>query len=161
MSIGELGGLPLLNVRDVALRGWKLVLKRLIDLCGSTFGLVFLSPFMMLVAALIKLDSPGPVFLVQERMGLDGKRFNVFKFRSMRTDAESNGPGWTVKDDPRVTRVGRIIRKTNIDELPQFINVLLGEMSLVGPRPERPVYVEEFRKRIPRYMERHTVRRPA
>ena len=155
MSIGELGGLPLLNVRDVALRGWKLVLKRGVDLLGSLFGLVFLSPMMMLVSLLVKLDSPGPVFLVQERMGLDGKRFNVFKFRSMRSDAERDGPGWTVKGDPRVTRVGRFIRRTNIDELPQFINVLIGEMSLVGPRPERPVYVEEFRKLIPRYMERH------
>ncbi len=155
MTISELGGLPLLNVRDVALRGWKLVLKRAIDLFGSTFGLIFLSPLMMLVAVLIKLDSPGPAFLVQERMGLDGTRFDVLKFRSMRTDAERHGPGWTVKDDPRVTRIGRFIRKTNIDELPQFINVLIGEMSLVGPRPERPVYVEQFRKRIPRYMERH------
>jgi exopolysaccharide biosynthesis polyprenyl glycosylphosphotransferase len=155
MSISELGGLPLLNVRDVALRGWKLVLKRAIDLFGSIFGMIFLSPAMMVIALLIKLDSPGPVFLVQERMGLDGKRFDVIKFRSMCTDAESNGPGWTVKDDPRVTYIGRFIRKTNIDELPQFINVLIGEMSLVGPRPERPVYVEEFRKRIPRYMERH------
>jgi exopolysaccharide biosynthesis polyprenyl glycosylphosphotransferase len=155
MTIGELGGLPLLNVRDVSLRGWKLVLKRAIDLVGSTSGLVFLSPVMLLVALLIKLDSPGPVFLIQERMGLDGKRFNVIKFRSMRRDAESNGPGWTVKGDPRVTRVGRFIRRTNIDELPQLINVLFGEMSLVGPRPERPVYVEEFRLRIPRYMERH------
>jgi exopolysaccharide biosynthesis polyprenyl glycosylphosphotransferase len=158
MSIGELGGMPLLNVRDVALRGWKLVLKRAVDLFGSVFGLVFLSPLMMLVAALVKLDSPGPVFLIQERMGLDGKRFNVIKFRSMRQDAESKGPGWTVKDDPRITRLGRFIRKTNIDELPQFINVLMGEMSLVGPRPERPVYVEEFRKSIPRYMERHRER---
>ena len=155
MTIGELGGLPLLNVRDVSLRGWKLVLKRAIDLAGSTCGLVFLSPLMMLVALIIKLDSPGPVFLIQERMGLDGKRFNVIKFRSMRQDAESNGPGWTVKGDPRVTRIGRLIRRSNIDELPQFINVLFGEMSLVGPRPERPVYVEEFRQRIPRYMERH------
>ncbi|HEY3290806.1 MAG TPA: undecaprenyl-phosphate glucose phosphotransferase [Anaerolineae bacterium] len=155
MSIDELGGMPLLNVRDVALRGWKLVLKRVIDLFGSIFGLIFLSPAMMFVAVLIKLDSPGPVFLAQERMGLDGKRFDVIKFRSMRVDAESGGPGWTVKDDPRVTRIGRFIRKTNIDELPQFVNVLIGEMSLVGPRPERPVYVEEFRKRIPRYMERH------
>lgn len=158
MSIGELGGMPLLNVRDVALRGWKLVLKRSIDLFGSIFGLVFLSPLMMLTAVLIKLDSRGPVFLIQERMGLDGKRFNVIKFRSMRQDAESQGPGWTVKGDPRVTRVGRVIRKTNIDELPQFINVLIGEMSLVGPRPERPVYVEQFRQRIPRYMERHRER---
>jgi exopolysaccharide biosynthesis polyprenyl glycosylphosphotransferase len=155
MSISELGGLPLLNVRDVALRGWKLVLKRGIDLLGSTFGLVILSPLMMLVALIIKLDSPGSVFLAQERMGLDGKRFNVLKFRSMRQDAESHGPGWTVKDDPRVTRIGRLIRRTNVDEFPQFINVFIGEMSLVGPRPERPVYVEQFRQRIPRYMERH------
>jgi exopolysaccharide biosynthesis polyprenyl glycosylphosphotransferase len=155
MSISELGGLPLLNVRDVALRGWKLVLKRAVDLVGSLFGMIFLSPFLLFVALLVKLDSPGPVFLVQERMGLDGKRFYVIKFRSMRQDAEKNGPGWTVKGDPRVTRLGRILRKTNLDELPQLINVLIGEMSLVGPRPERPVYVEEFRKRIPRYMERH------
>ncbi|MCL5997196.1 MAG: undecaprenyl-phosphate glucose phosphotransferase [Chloroflexi bacterium] len=155
MSIGELGGLPLLNVRDVALRGWKLVLKRGVDLSGSLFGMIFLSPLLMLVALLVKLDSPGPVFLTQERMGLDGKRFYVIKFRSMRQDAEKNGPGWTVRNDPRVTRLGHILRKTNIDELPQLINVIVGEMSLVGPRPERPVYVEEFRKRIPRYMERH------
>ena len=155
MTISELGGLPLLNVRDVALRGWKLVLKRAIDLFGSIFGLIFLSPMMMFVAFLIKLDSPGAVFLAQERMGLDGKRFDVIKFRSMRTDAESHGPGWTVKDDPRITRFGRFMRKTNLDELPQLINVFIGEMSLVGPRPERPVYVEQFRKRIPRYMERH------
>jgi lipopolysaccharide/colanic/teichoic acid biosynthesis glycosyltransferase len=88
-------------------------------------------------------------------MGLDGRPFPVVKFRSMRVDAESQGPGWTVKDDPRVTRIGRILRKTEIDELPQLINVLLGQMSLVGPRPERPVYVQQFRDQIPRYMERH------
>ncbi len=155
MSISELGGLPLLNVRDVSLRGWKLTLKRAVDIAGSGIGMILLSPFMLLVALLIKLDSRGTVFLVQERMGLDGSRFNVFKFRSMRQDAERNGPGWTTKGDTRVTRIGRLIRRTNIDELPQLINVLLGNMSLVGPRPERPVYVEEFRKLIPRYMERH------
>jgi len=155
MSIGELGGLPLLNVRDVALRGWKLTLKRAVDLAGSAAGLVLLSPFLVFIAILIKLDSPGPVFFCQERMGLDGKRFYVIKFRSMRRDAERNGPGWTVKDDPRRTRLGAFMRRMNIDELPQLINVLTGEMSLVGPRPERPVYVEEFSKRIPRYMERH------
>ncbi|BCX05404.1 MAG: undecaprenyl-phosphate glucose phosphotransferase [Candidatus Roseilinea sp.] len=155
LSIGELSGLPLLNLRDVALRGWKLSLKRAVDLIGSAFGLVLLSPLMLLIAILIKLDSPGPAFYAQERMGLDGKRFHLLKFRSMRVDAEQSGPGWTRRDDPRKTRLGAFLRRTNLDELPQLINVLLGDMSLVGPRPERPVYVEEFRKRIPRYMERH------
>jgi exopolysaccharide biosynthesis polyprenyl glycosylphosphotransferase len=155
ISIGDLNGLPLLNVRDVALRGWQLGLKRAMDLVGSAVGLVFLSPFFLLLAVLIKLDSPGPVFYAQERMGLDGKPFWCLKFRSMRTDAEKNGPGWTVKDDPRCTRMGAFLRRTNLDEIPQLINVLLGEMSLVGPRPERPVYVEQFRRSIPRYMERH------
>jgi Undecaprenyl-phosphate glucose phosphotransferase len=155
LSIGDLGGLPLLSVRDVALRGWKLTLKRAVDLLGSAVLLVILSPFLMLVAVGIKLDSPGPVFYAQKRMGLDARPFWCLKFRSMRTDAESDGPGWTTEDDPRVTRLGAFIRRFSIDELPQFINVLLGEMSLVGPRPERPVYVEQFRRSIPRYMDRH------
>jgi len=155
LSIGDLGGLPLLNVRDIALRGWRLTLKRVVDVVGSTLGLIVLSPFLMLIAAIIKLDSPGPVFYAQERMGLDARPFWCFKFRSMRTDAELNGPGWTTEDDPRVTRIGKLIRRLSIDELPQFINVLLGDMSLVGPRPERPVYVEQFRHSIPRYMDRH------
>ena len=154
MSIGELGGLPLLNVRDVQLRGWRLTLKRAMDLAGSAVGLVILSPFLLLVAILIKLDSPGPVFFVQQRMGLDGKPFWVIKFRTMRPDAERLST-WTTKDDPRKTRLGAFLRRVNIDELPQLINVLLGDMSLVGPRPEQPKYVEEFRSRIPRYMERH------
>jgi len=155
ISIGDLNGLPLLNVRDVALRGWQLGLKRAMDLVGSAIGLVFLSPFMLLLALVIKFDSPGPVFYAQERMGLDGKSFWCLKFRSMAIDAEEGGPGWTVKDDPRCTRLGAFLRRTNLDEFPQLINVLLGEMSLVGPRPERPVYVEQFRRSIPRYMERH------
>ena len=155
ISIGDLNGLPLLNVRDVALHGWQLGLKRAMDLVGSTLGLVFLSPFLLLVAVLIKLDSPGPVFYAQERMGLDGKSFWCLKFRSMCADAEKDGPGWTVKDDPRCTRMGGFLRRTNLDELPQLINVLIGEMSLVGPRPERPFYVEQFRRSIPRYMDRH------
>jgi exopolysaccharide biosynthesis polyprenyl glycosylphosphotransferase len=117
-----------------------------------------MSPFMLLIATLVKLDSPGPALFSQERMGLDGKRFHVIKFRTMRADAEQDGPGWTTKDDPRKTHIGGFLRRTNIDELPQLVNVLLGDMSLVGPRPERPVYVEEFRKRIPRYMERHRER---
>jgi len=155
LSIGDLGGLPLLSVRDVALRGWKLTLKRAVDLLGSAAGLVFISPLLMLIAVLIKLDSPGPVFYAQERMGLDAKPFWCLKFRSMRTDAEKNGPGWTVESDPRVTRLGRLMRRLSIDEVPQLINVFVGDMSLVGPRPERPVYVEQFRRSIPRYMDRH------
>jgi Undecaprenyl-phosphate glucose phosphotransferase len=156
VSIGDLGGLPLLTVRDIALRGWRLTLKRAVDLIGSAVGLVVLSPLMMLVAALVKLESPGPVFYAQERMGLDAKPFWMIKFRSMRTDAEAEtGPVWATEDDPRRTRLGAFIRRFSIDEWPQFINVLLGEMSLVGPRPERPVFVEQFRRSIPRYMDRH------
>lgn len=155
MSIGDLGGLPLLTIRDIALRGWRRAAKRLMDIVGATVGLIFLSPLMLLVAILIKLDSPGPAFYVQERMGLDAKPFPMLKFRSMRQDAEASGPGWTRPGDPRVTRIGSILRRLNVDELPQLINVLLGEMSLVGPRPERPVYVAQFRRSIPRYMDRH------
>ena len=132
-----------------------MALKRTVDVVGASLTLLFISPVMMLTALLIKLESPGPVFYVQERMGLDAKPFPMLKFRSMRADAETNGPGWTVKNDPRRTRFGAIIRRISLDELPQFINVLVGDMSLVGPRPERPVYVEQFRQRIPRYMDRH------
>jgi exopolysaccharide biosynthesis polyprenyl glycosylphosphotransferase len=144
VSIGDLGGLPLLTVRDVALRGWRLTLKRAVDLIGGAVGV------------LVKLDSQGPAFYVQERMGLDANPFGMIKFRSMRTDAEAEtGPVWATEDDPRRTRLGAFIRRFSIDEWPQFINVLLGEMSLVGPRPERPVFVEQFRRSIPRYMDRH------
>jgi exopolysaccharide biosynthesis polyprenyl glycosylphosphotransferase len=155
LNVDDLGGTPLITVRDIALRGWKLSLKRGMDMVGAAVGLIFLSPWMLLTAILIRLESPGPIFYTQERMGLDGKQFEMIKFRSMRVDAETTGPGWTVKDDPRRTRIGAFMRNTNWDEIPQLINVLLGEMSLVGPRPERPVYVQEFRKSIPRYMERH------
>jgi len=155
VGIDDLGGLPLLSVRDVAMRGWKLALKRLVDIVGSIALLVVLSPFMLLMAILIKLESPGPVFYVQERMGLDARPFPMLKFRSMRQDAERDGPGWTKPNDPRRTRLGALMRRLNIDELPQFINVLTGDMSLVGPRAERPVYVEQFKKSIPRYMDRH------
>jgi exopolysaccharide biosynthesis polyprenyl glycosylphosphotransferase len=155
LSIGDLGGLPMLSVRDVALRGWKLTLKRAVDLVGSAVTLVLLSPFLMLVALAIKLESPGPIFYAQERMGLDARPFWCIKFRSMRQDAEKDGPGWTSENDPRRTRIGTFIRRFSIDELPQFINVLLGDMSLVGPRPERPIYVDQFRRSIPRYMDRH------
>jgi exopolysaccharide biosynthesis polyprenyl glycosylphosphotransferase len=156
VTIGDLGGLPLLTVRDTALRGWRLTLKRTIDVGGSAVGLVLFSPIMMLLAMLIKLESQGPVFYTQERMGLDGKRFMMLKFRSMRTDAEKEtGPIWATVDDDRRTRLGTVIRRFSIDEFPQLVNVLIGEMSLVGPRPERPVFVEQFKQTIPRYMVRH------
>jgi exopolysaccharide biosynthesis polyprenyl glycosylphosphotransferase len=154
-GIEDLGGLPLLSVRDYALRGYLLTLKRLIDFVGASVGLVVLSPLMFLTALAIKLESPGPVFFVQPRMGLDGREFMMIKFRSMRTDAEKDGPGWTVKDDPRQTRLGMWLRRLEVDELPNLINVFLGEMSLVGPRPEQAYYVDQFRRFVPRYMDRH------
>jgi Undecaprenyl-phosphate glucose phosphotransferase len=155
LSVDDLGGTPLLTVRDIAMRGWKLSLKRLMDIVVSVIGLVVLSPLMLLTAILIRLESHGSVFYTQERMGLDERPFQMIKFRTMREDAEADGPGWTVENDPRVTRLGRLMRRTNWDEFPQLINVLIGDMSLVGPRPERPIYVQQFRDRIPRYMERH------
>ena len=156
VSIGDLNGLPLLTVRDIALRGWRLALKRAVDIIGSALALIVFSPIMMLVAILVKLDSPGPVFYIQERMGLNARSFPMLKFRSMRPDAETKtGPVWATEDDPRRTRIGSFIRRFSIDELPQFINVFVGDMSLVGPRPERPVFVNHFKKSIPRYMDRH------
>jgi Undecaprenyl-phosphate glucose phosphotransferase len=155
VSIDTVGELPLVTVRDIALRGWKLTLKRAVDLVISAIVLVFLSPLMLAVALLIKLDSRGPVFFTQERMGLDARPFQIVKFRSMRADAEESGPGWTVRDDPRRTRLGRIIRRLSIDELPQLVNVLVGDMSMVGPRAEQPAFVEQFMQVVPRYMERH------
>jgi exopolysaccharide biosynthesis polyprenyl glycosylphosphotransferase len=156
LTISDLDGLPLLTVRDVALRGWKLTVKRAMDLLFSGVGLVLLSPFLMFMALLIRLESKGPIFYTQVRVGLDGKPFHMIKFRSMRVDAEENtGPVWATENDPRKTKLGTLLRKTSIDELPQLINVLLGDMSIVGPRPERPVFVEQFRNVVPRYMDRH------
>jgi exopolysaccharide biosynthesis polyprenyl glycosylphosphotransferase len=156
ISIDDLNGLPLLAVRDVALRGWRLSIKRGMDMTISTASLILFSPFMLFLALLVKLDSPGPVFFVQERMGLDGKIFPVIKFRSMRPDAEAeSGPVWAKPDDRRRTRLGAFMRRFSLDEVPQLINVLLGDMSMVGPRPERPVFVNQFKQSIPRYMDRH------
>jgi exopolysaccharide biosynthesis polyprenyl glycosylphosphotransferase len=157
-TIDDLGGLPLLTVRDFAMRGYLLIFKRALDIAGSIAGLIVLSPLLLLGAIAIKLESSGPAFFLQERMGLDGKPFRIVKFRSMRQDAEKGGPGWTVQDDPRRTRLGTLLRKLDLDELPQLVNVLLGEMSLVGPRPEQPYYVAQFRGTVPDYMLRHQLR---
>lgn len=156
VNVGDLNGLPLLTMRDVALRGWRLTLKRIVDMVGSAIILIFVSPLLLLIAILVKLDSRGPAIYSQERMGLDAVSFPCFKFRSMVADAEAEtGPVWATKDDPRRTRFGRWLRKYSLDELPNFVNVFLGHMSLVGPRPERPVFVQQFRQMVPRYMERH------
>ena len=132
--------------------------KRVVDVVVSAIGLALLTPLCILIGLLIKIDSPGPVFYRQLRVGLRGQPYMIFKFRSMYRDAEKNGPRWAEKHDTRVSRVGRILRKSRMDELPQLYNVLRGEMSLVGPRPERPVFVDELRRKIPYYDIRHTVR---
>jgi sugar transferase (PEP-CTERM system associated) len=134
------------------------IMKRFVDILGATCGLVVLCPLFFLVAFLIKVDSPGPVFYRQVRVGLRGRPFPIWKFRSMQQDAEKSGPQWAQAGDPRISRVGWWLRKTRIDEFPQLINVLRGEMSLVGPRPERPMFVQDLRKTIPYYDLRHTVR---
>jgi Undecaprenyl-phosphate glucose phosphotransferase len=156
ISIGDLNGLPLMSVKNAALDSpINQMLKRGLDIVFATIMLIILSPILLLLAILVKLDSPGPVFFLQERVGLDSKPFYMIKFRTMRTDSESKGPGWTTPNDPRITRLGGFLRTYSLDELPQFINVLLGEMSVVGPRPEQPKWVERFRQEIPRYMRRH------
>ena len=137
---------------------WYDIYQRVFDVLLSTIGIMMSIPFIVIFGIAVKLDSPGPVFYTQERVGKGGRRFKVIKLRSMIRDAEKNGAQWTEKDDPRVTRVGRFIRKTRIDELPQFINVLRGDMSIIGPRPERPEFVIEFNEHIPGFIERLCVR---
>ena len=132
--------------------------KRGVDVLCSSVGLLFFSPLLLVIAAAIRCESAGPVFYRQERVGEDGLPFSMLKFRSMVVDAEKNGPVWAAENDDRVTRVGRVIRKLRLDEIPQMINVLKGEMSLVGPRPERPVFVQQLQKEIPFYFHRHTVK---
>lgn len=133
-------------------------LKRVLDISGSLFGLAFFSLACLIISIAIKLESRGPVLYRQKRVGEDGKIFHLYKFRSMRTDAEANGPVWAEENDQRVTRVGRVIRKLRLDEIPQMFNVLKGEMSFVGPRPERPFFVDRLKNEIPFYSERHVVK---
>ena len=155
----DLDGLPIISINDVPLRGMNSVVKRLTDIALSSAVILVSLPFTLVVAFLIKRSSPGPVFYSQERMSIDGQSFRVYKFRSMPLDAEEvTGPIWARSDDPRATRFGRWLRQTDIDELPQFWNVLKGDMSIVGPRPERPFFVEQFKHRIPQYMLRHKVK---
>ncbi len=155
----DVRGLFLLKLKSSPLSGWQGFIKRIFDILLSILGLILLSPMLALVAVLVKLTSTGPVLYRQQRIGLDGKSFHILKFRSMVSDAEKkSGPTWATRDDPRVTRIGKLIRRTSIDELPQLINVIRGDMSLVGPRPERPHFVQEFKSVVPKYQERHRFR---
>ena len=155
----DLDGLPIINVNDVPMQGLGAWIKRGLDIVLSSLAIFVLALPAALIALLVKRTSPGPVFYKQERMGLDGQAFTVYKFRSMYHDAEdATGPVWARDDDPRTTPIGRWLRKVDFDELPQFWNVLKGDMSIVGPRPERPYFVEQFKHRIPQYMLRHKVK---
>lgn len=156
----DLQGLPVIHIRHVPLTNvFNATVKRIVDIGGALFGLLLFSPVMLLTAGLIKLTSPGPIFYSQERIGLHNRPFKMYKFRSMEVqDPGKEKTRWTTPHDPRVTPVGRFIRKTSIDEMPQFYNILIGDMSLVGPRPERPLFVEKFKEEIPRYMIKHQVR---
>jgi len=158
-EIEDFDGLPLVNINETPLFGWGALAKRLTDIAVSAIALLALTPVMALIAAAIKLSSKGPIFYRQERMGLDGRAFDMIKFRSMKVDAESQtGAVWARPNDDRRTALGSFLRATSLDELPQFWNVLVGDMSLVGPRPERPVFVHKFRHDIPHYMLRHKVK---
>ena len=155
----DLDGIPIINLHGVPLRGFNAVLKRAIDMALSSAALAALALPMTVLWGIIRLTSSGPALYRQERMGLDGKSFFVWKFRSMYVDAEADtGPVWAADDDPRCTPVGRWLRRLSLDELPQFWNVLRGDMSLVGPRPERPFFVQQFKHQIPQYMLRHKVK---
>jgi len=159
VRVTELEGIPFLQVKEAALSTWNQIVKRWFDAGTAIVVLLAASPIMLLIAVVVKLTSPGPVFYYQERIGLDGKPFNVMKFRTMRADAEKEtGPVWTQRNDPRTTLIGRLLRRFSLDELPQLVNVLKGEMSIVGPRPERRFFVERFRKQIPKYLDRHRVK---
>jgi Undecaprenyl-phosphate glucose phosphotransferase len=158
-SVEDLDGLPMINLRESPLVGWAAVGKRALDIAVSGFALLVAAPLLGAIALCIRMSTGRPILYAQERMGLDGRVFRMMKFRTMVSDAEAeSGPVWTVPDDPRRTGLGAFLRRTSLDELPQLWNVLRGDMSLVGPRPERPVFIEQFRREIPGYMLRHKVK---
>ena len=156
----DVQGLPVINIRYVPLsNAFNSLSKRLVDIVGSLLAIIIFSPVMLAAAIAVKTTSKGPIIYKQERIGLNGEPFMMYKFRTMRVQTEAEEKkGWTTKDDPRVTKIGALLRKTSIDEMPQFFNIFIGKMSLVGPRPERPQFVEKFKEQIPRYMVKHQVR---
>ncbi len=158
-GLEEFGGLPIVNLQSIGVLGLNAVMKRLFDITLSALFLLLLSPLLLLLALAVKLTSPGPMLFQQERVGLDGKAFAMLKFRTMAADAEARtGPVFAAAGDARTTPIGSLLRRTSLDELPQLWNVLVGDMSLVGPRPERAVFIDQFRRRIPRYQLRHMVK---
>ena len=157
-GLEEFGGLPIVSLQGGPLEGWNLVAKRAFDVLFSALALLILSPLILLTALAVKLTSPGPVLYRQERMGMDGAVFRILKFSTMRMGSEQAGPRMATAGDDRRTAVGALLRRTSLDELPQLFNVLRGDMSLVGPRPERPVFIEEFKRQIPKYHLRHKVK---
>ena len=158
-GIGEFEGMPIISLRDTPLYGWNVVVKRVADIVLSITILLAVSPLMLVISLLVKATSIGHVFYRQERMGLDGRIFSMLKFRTMETQAEKEtGPVWAAKGDSRKTIIGSFLRKTSMDELPQFFNVLKGDMSIVGPRPEREFFIQQFRSKIPKYMLRHKMK---
>jgi Undecaprenyl-phosphate glucose phosphotransferase len=158
-TLEDVDGTPVINLSQVPLQGWNSLIKRVMDLAVAIAALAVLLPFFPFLALAIWLEDRGPIFYRQERMGLDGKSFMIVKFRSMRVNAEvTTGPVWAVKGDPRRTRIGAFLRHWSLDELPQIWNVITGDMSIIGPRPERPTFVREFKHKIPRYMLRHRVK---
>ena len=156
----QIDDIPLLQIRHgLDIQGWKTAVKRTFDVVMAGLGMIVISPFLAVMAALVKLTSPGPILIHQERVGMHGRMFKAHKFRTMRVDAEAQtGPVWAEADDERRTAVGRVLRKLSWDELPQLWNIVTGDMSLVGPRPERPHFVTEFTRQLPRYCDRHVVR---
>lgn len=157
-GLEEFGGLPIISLQGDPMDGWSRVAKRAFDILFSLVAIALTAPIMLVTALMVKLTSRGPILYHQERMGMDGRTFHILKFRTMRTDAEASGAKMASAADPRRTPIGTFLRKYSIDELPQFFNVLVGDMSLVGPRPERPVFIEEFKRQIPRYHLRHKVK---
>ena len=158
-SISLIDNLPAIVLNNIGIKHYQITIKRIMDVTFSLLFILVFSPIYLLIMLLIKLTSPGPIFYTQQRMGLDGKLFKCIKFRGMYQNAEQSlGPVWAKKNDSRVTPIGKFLRQTSLDELPQFFNVLKGEMSIVGPRPERPFFVDKFKKEIPGYILRHKMK---
>lgn len=159
LRLKEIAGIPFIRLKEIPMTTWGLIIKRSFDIVVSVILLSLSFPFFFFIALLIKLGSKGPVYYRQERIGIDGRNFLMLKFRSMKTEAESeSGPVWAKENDPRQTPIGSFLRRTSLDELPQLINVLKGEMSLVGPRPERQYFVDKFKSLVPKYLDRHRVK---
>ncbi|MBI5403782.1 MAG: undecaprenyl-phosphate glucose phosphotransferase [Ignavibacteriae bacterium] len=158
LRVEEVNGIPFMKIKSLPMNIWNRMVKRIFDIIFSFVFLLLTSPLMLILTVLVKVTSKGPLFYSQERIGLDGKKFNILKFRSMKIDAESSGPQFVSVNDDRYTKIGKLLRKFSLDELPQFLNVLIGDMSIVGPRPEREFFINQMKDSIDKYLERHRVK---